>query len=82
MTIDQAKSTIFEVLGGIAPEVDPATVEHDVDLDEQLDLDSMDYLNWLIGISKATGVEIPQRDASEFMTIDGAAAYLVENLES
>ena len=79
MTTDEAKATIFEVLGGIAPEVDPATVEHDVELDEQLDLDSMDYLNWLIGISKATGVEIPQRDASEFMTIDGAANYLVKN---
>ena len=39
----------------------------------------MDFLNWLIGISKATGVEIPQRDAKEFLTIDGAADYLVEN---
>ena len=79
MTEDEAKATIFEVLDGIAPEVDPATVEHDVELDEQLDLDSMDFLNWLIGISKATGVEIPQRDAKELLTIDGAAAYLVEN---
>lgn len=77
MTIEEAKQTIFGVLAGVAPEVDPTDVEHDVELDEQLDLDSMDYLNWLIGISKATGVEIPQRDASEFMTIDGAASYLV-----
>ena len=76
MSIDEAKATIFGVLAGVAPEIDPADVEHDVELDEQLDLDSMDYLNWLIGISKATGVEIPQRDASEFMTIDGAAGYL------
>lgn len=79
MTSDEAKRTIFDVLEGIAPEVDPTTVEHDVDLDVQLDLDSMDYLNWLIGISKATGVDIPQRDATRFLTIDGAAAYLVEH---
>ena len=79
MTIDQAKSTIFEVLEGIAPEIDPAGVDHDVDLDEQLDLDSMDFLNWLIGISRATGVEIPQRDSTKFLTIDGAATYLVEH---
>ena len=79
MTIDDAKATIFGVLAGVAPEIDPVDVEHDVELDEQLDLDSMDYLNWLIGISKATGVEIPQRDASEFMTIDGAARYLVSH---
>ena len=79
MTIVQAKATIFEVLEGIAPEVDPLEVEHDVDLDEQLDLDSMDFLNWLIGISRATGVEIPQRDSTRFLTIDGAAAYLVDH---
>ena len=77
MTNEEAKATIFEVLVGIAPVVDAASVVHDVELDEQLDLDSMDFLNWLIGISKATGVEIPQRDASEFMTINGAAKYLV-----
>ena len=79
MTSDEAKKVIFDVLGGVAPEIDPGDVEHDVDLSEQLDLDSMDFLNWMIGISKATGVEIPQRDASEFLTIDGAANYLVKH---
>ncbi|MFC2153028.1 acyl carrier protein [Actinomycetota bacterium] len=77
MTIDEAKQTIFSILEGIAPEVDATIIEHDVDLSEQLDLDSMDFLNWMIGISEATGVEIPQRDTSEFLTIDGAATYLV-----
>jgi acyl carrier protein len=79
MTTDEAKAIIFEVLDGIAPEIDATEVEHGLELDEQLDLDSMDYLNWLIGISKATEVEIPQRDASEFLTIDGAANYLVKH---
>ena len=79
MTTDEAKTVIFDVLGGVAPEIDPTDVEHDVDLSEQLDLDSMDFLNWMIGISEATKVEIPQRDASEFLTIDGAANYLVKH---
>ncbi len=76
MTNDEAKTVIFDVLGGVAPEIDPASVEHDIDLSEQLDLDSMDFLNWMIGISQATAIEIPQRDAVQFLTIDGAAAYL------
>jgi acyl carrier protein len=46
-------------------------------LTEQLDLDSMDYLNWMVGINEETGVDIPQRDVSEFLTIAGAVAYLV-----
>ncbi|HLE95028.1 MAG TPA: acyl carrier protein [Acidimicrobiia bacterium] len=77
MNKEQARQTIFEVLGEIAPEVDPATVDDSSDLTEQLDLDSMDYLNWMLGINQATGVEIPQRDVSRFLTIDGAVEYLV-----
>ena len=77
MTTDEAKEIVFDVLSRIAPEISPEEVEHDVDLSEQLDLDSMDYLNWVIGISERTGVEIPQRDASFFLTIDGAATYVI-----
>jgi acyl carrier protein len=77
MNQQEARNIIFQVLGEIAPEVDPSLVEDSVDLTEQLDLDSMDYLNWMLGINAETGVEIPQRDVSEFLTIDGAVSYLV-----
>lgn len=77
MNTDQAKAIIFRVLGDVAPEVDPSTVDHSVDLTDQLDLDSMDYLNWMLAINKETGIDIPQRDVSKFITIDGAADYLV-----
>ncbi len=77
MTTTEAKAIIFRVLADIAPEIDPATVDGAVDLTEQIDLDSMDYLGWMVGISEATGIDIPQRDVSKFLTIDGAAAYLI-----
>lgn len=77
MTPDQARALIFDVLADIAPEVDRASVDDSLDLTEQLDLDSMDYLTWLIGISEKTGTDIPQRDVSNFMTIQGAVSYLV-----
>jgi acyl carrier protein len=80
MTTDEAKVVIFRALGEIAPEVDPADVTHDVDLTEQLDLDSMDYLNWMLGINEATGIEIPERDYAQLMTIDDAASYVVKAL--
>jgi len=78
MTTDEARTVIFRALGDIAPEVDPAEVVLDVDLTEQLDLDSMDYLNWMLAINETTGIEIPERDYSKFMTIDAAASYLVQ----
>ncbi|HEX6286017.1 MAG TPA: acyl carrier protein, partial [Acidimicrobiia bacterium] len=70
---------IFDVLSDIAPEVDRGQVDDDVDLTEQLDLDSMDYLTWMIGISDATGIEIPQRDVSRFLTVRGAVGFLVDH---
>lgn len=77
MTTDEAKTIIFDILGEIAPEVDASDVDHSIDLTEQLDLDSMDYLTWMLAINKRTGIDIPQRDVSKFLTIDGAADYLV-----
>ncbi|HEY7469089.1 MAG TPA: acyl carrier protein [Acidimicrobiia bacterium] len=79
MNREQAREIIFDVLGEIAPEVDRSTVEDSLDLTEQLDLDSMDYLNWMLGINAETGIDIPQRDVSVFLTIDGAVGYLVSH---
>jgi acyl carrier protein len=79
MNNEQARQTIFRVLGEIAPEVEPSTVDDSSDLTEQLDLDSMDYLNWMLGINEATGIDIPQREVSRFLTIDGAVEYLVSH---
>ncbi len=82
MTREQARQLIFDVLVDIAPEVDRNGVDDDLDLTEQLDLDSMDYLTWMIALSERTGVDIPQRDVSRFLTIDGAVSYLVEHVVS
>lgn len=80
MTPEQTRDLIFDVLADIAPEVDRNNVDDSLDLTEQLDLDSMDYLTWMIGISEKTGVDIPQRDVARFLTIDGAVGYLVDKL--
>jgi len=70
------RATVLRVLGEVAPEVDLATVEPGEDLREQLDLDSMDILNLAIGLFKATGVEVPERDYPRIVTVDGAVDYL------
>jgi acyl carrier protein len=77
MNREQARDLIFDALADIAPEVDRLQVDDDVDLTEQLDLDSMDYLTWMIAISQDAGLDIPQADVSAFLTVDGAVNYLV-----
>lgn len=73
-TID--KSMICEVLGGIAPEADFSTLAGDEDLREALDLDSMDFLNFVIALHERTGVDIPEADYPKLRTLDGAVTYL------
>lgn len=76
MTRDEVRATVLRVLGEIAPEADLASLEPDVDLREQLDLDSMDVLNFVVGLHAALGVEIPEADYRKFATLDGGVEYL------
>jgi acyl carrier protein len=79
VTPDDARAAVSNVLGQIAPEVDLDTVPADAALTEELDLDSMDFLNFVTGLLEATGVEIPERDYPAVQTLDRCVGYLVEH---
>ena len=76
MRDDQIKVIVLRTLGSIAPEADLSRIKPDVPLRDQLDVDSMDFLNFIIGLHKELGVEIPEADYSELGTLDGCIAYL------
>ena len=73
---EELRTTILSVLGEIAPEADPASLAPGESLREQLDLDSMDFLNFVIGVHRRLGVEIPESDYSRLASLEGAVAYL------
>lgn len=64
------------VLAGIAPEADLATVGDDEDLREALDLDSMDFLNFVAGLHRGSGVAIAEADYPKLFTLRGIVAFL------
>lgn len=70
------RAVVVEVLGTIAPEVDPATIDPHHNLLDQLDIDSIDFLNLLMGVHERTGVDIPERDYGKVTTLDDLVAYL------
>jgi acyl carrier protein len=72
----QLRQVVRGTLSQIAPEVDVDALEADVDLQEQLDIDSMDFLNFVIGVNEATGIDIPERDYPQLTTLDGCVEYL------
>jgi acyl carrier protein len=80
MNEQELRQTILDVLCEIAPEVDPETVPSDKDLREELDLDSMDFLNFTIALHERLGVDIPEADAPRLFTLDGGIAYLQKKL--
>lgn len=76
LTAESARDLIARLLADIAPEVDLADAHPDGQLQEELGLDSMDFLNLMIGIHQATGLEIPERDYPALSTLAGAIDYL------
>ena len=76
MTPQQARTFAAQVLAGIAPEASLDSVGEDEDLREALDLDSMDFMNLVIGLSERCGFNIPEADTPQLHTLRGLVAYL------
>lgn len=75
MNADEVLKLATAVLAGIAPEADLAAVGAEVDLREALDLDSMDFLNFVIGLSQRSGVAIAESDYPRLYTREGLLRY-------
>jgi acyl carrier protein len=76
MTDTDIKAAIFEGLSKVAPESDPAELSPDENIRRALDIDSYDFLNFLIGLDEKFGVEIPEADYGKLNTLTEMVAYL------
>ena len=79
MTKDEIKEAVLRVLGQIAPEADLSQVKPKLRIRDQLDIDSMDLLNFVIGLHKEFKVEIPEADYAKLATLDGCIEYLASH---
>jgi acyl carrier protein len=76
VTEDQARKAILTALAEVAPEVDGASLDPAVPLQDQIDLDSMDFLSLVLRIDELTGIEIPERDYPLLSSLDAGTHYL------
>jgi acyl carrier protein len=74
------RKAVQEELNNIAPEVDMAKVDPTADLREVVDIDSMDFLNFVTAIHHRLGLDIPEIDYPKLITLDGAIAYIEAKL--
>jgi acyl carrier protein len=82
MNEEQIRESVLRVLGDIASEADLSGLAPQRRLRDQLDLDSMDFLNFVIALHKELGVEIPERDYGQLLTLDACVNYLTSALHS
>jgi acyl carrier protein len=76
MDESECRAAILRELQRIAPEVEAASLDPHQALREQVDLDSMDWLNFLIALSQAFRVEIPESVYERMRTVDDLVEYL------
>jgi acyl carrier protein len=71
-----SRTAVISSLAVIAPETDFDRLASDADLRDELDLDSMDFLNFVIELHNRTGVEVPERDYPRMLTLNACVRYL------
>ena len=76
MTRDEVRQVIISILKDIAPDEDVSSIEDDAILREQIDLDSMDFLDIVMELRKRFNIEVPESDYQELASMASCIRYL------
>ena len=76
MTEEEVAIAIKDIITIVNPDEDVSNVDPSERLRDQLDLDSMDFLDIVMELRKLYGVQIPEEEYKELATIDGCVRYL------
>ncbi|KSV83647.1 acyl carrier protein [Sinorhizobium sp. GL28] len=80
MTDAELSDLVARSLYAVAPDIEGEPIDPNKSFRAQFEIDSMDFLNFVIGLHKATGVEILERDYPDLRTLSGAVAFLRQRL--
>ncbi len=80
MKEEKIKNTIFTLLRKTVSEADLKTLSPDENLRKALDIDSFDFLNFIIALNDALGVDIPESDYGKLNTLSAMVSYLSERI--
>lgn len=76
MSDEALRAVIVDCLLGVAPEADAARLDSHRSFHDQLDIDSVDYLNYILAIEERLGLRIAETDYPRLSSLEGALAYL------
>lgn len=81
MTPAEIRSEILDILEDIAPDEDLSDLKDDVPFRDQLDLDSMDFLDIVMELRKRHRIQIPEEDYNHLASMDSTVAYLTPRMQ-
>jgi len=76
VTREEIRVGILEVIAQIVPEEDLDNLTGDISIRDQIEFDSIDFLDVIMELRKRYGVEVPEDDYMELSTVDGSVDYL------
>jgi acyl carrier protein len=76
MNREEIENAVKDIIQTVAPDEDLSNLRPDLKLREQIELDSMDFLDIVMELRKRHGVHVPEADYKELATLDGCVAYL------
>ena len=76
MTKDDIRLEVLDILSDIAPDEDLSKLKDDVSFREQMELDSMDFLDIVMELRKRHRIQIPEDDYVNLRSMDSTVTYL------
>ena len=76
MTKDDCKKLVIDIISDIAPDEDLSAIKPEIRLRDQLQLDSMDFLDIVMELRKRHGIEVPEADYGQLASLQSCADYL------
>lgn len=80
MTDQDIRQAVVRCLTAVAPEATPDQIKPSVNIRQQLDIDSIDLLKFLVSLHKEFSIDIPERDYGKLMTVNDIVSYIAQML--
>lgn len=80
MNANEIRTVVIAELGNIAPETDAGSIDPKADIRKALDIDSMDFLNFITALHEKLRVDIPEVDYPNLLTVAAAVDYLAAKI--
>jgi len=81
MTAEEIREVIIDILGDIAPDEELGDLKDDVPFRDQLELDSMDFLDIVMELRKRYRVQVPEEDYGELASLQSTVTYLEPKMQ-